>query len=509
MHKYAKLTTAAMFGALIVGAASGCAGKADITLWTGFGSSYTAAVNSLVESYKTLSGVTIDNQTQGSYDKLQTNINNSISTASYPNFANGYPDHFAGYIASSIQLELDPYIQAYNKATGKDLLSDYFPAYMVENQTLKYDSTGKAYTMGLPFNKSTEVMGYNGYFYDYAITVDKTLRVPTAWQDLEELGPKYLAVMDGLYGNVLWGIPTKEDEEKFTDYRVAKVDAPTPDHVQILDFSNVTKEKFRLVCYDSADNMFITIVRLWGGQYTSYTSEDAKKYKHGWAEFYSGENKAKTVAALESFKHYYDKGWFGLPEHVSDDSYSSTAFKNNQCMFTICSSGGLSYNISSTRFKLAPVPCFNDGETVRKYVISQGTNLALFDQGTDEQKQKAFDAIVAFTTGEIQAKWAVETGYYPASKSATNNAAYQALLTEKQDNPTKRAYQESAALNEKEYMDEAKQWNKFVDPGFAGSSAIRAEVKTIMSIVCAGEKTIDEILTESYGRIKTYVRTEN
>jgi len=35
MHKVAKLTTAAMFGALVMGAASGCGAKYDLLLWTG------------------------------------------------------------------------------------------------------------------------------------------------------------------------------------------------------------------------------------------------------------------------------------------------------------------------------------------------------------------------------------------------------------------------------------------------------------------------------------------
>lgn len=503
MHKYAKLTTAAMLGALIMGAATGCGGKADLIFWSGFGSSYTTAVNSLVDRYKAVSGVSIDNQTQGSYDKLQSNLNNSISTASYPNFTHGYPDHFAGYIKSSIQLPLDNYIKAYDAAHGTDLMKDYYAPYMKENMSLMYDAQGNPYVMGLPFNKSTEVMGYNGYFMDYALKQDSTLKVPETWQELMELGPKFMAVMETLYEKNLYGIPTTEDPEKFSAYAVG-LEAPSPDYEQILDCTKVTKDKFKLMCWDSTDNMFITIVRQWGGVYTSYSSEDAKKYGHGWAEFYTGENANKTKAALQAFKDLYDKDYFGLPGDISDDSYSSTGFKNNQTMFTICSSGGLSYNISTTRFKLAPIP-YNviDGKA-QKYVISQGTNLALLDQGTDVDKQKAFDAMVGISTGDLQASFAVETGYYPACETATKAAAYQNLLNNKQENPTQRAYQESAVLNENYYMKESEGWEKFVDPGFSGSSAIRAEVKTIMAIVFAGEKDFDTILSESYERIKAY-----
>lgn len=505
MKKISKLTTASMLGAMILGAASGC-GKVDLVIWTGFGASYTKAVQKLVDSYAESSGLVIDHQGQGAYDKLQTNMNNSVSTASYPNVANGYPDHFAGYIRSGIQVSLDKYIEAYNTKHGVDLLSDYYPQYMTENTSLAYDASGKGYVMGLPFNKSTEVMGYNAIFLAYCKSVDPSIKLPETWDEWKTEGPKMLAVMENLYGKRVFA-KGEVGSDELTDYEIVSGETETVDgKILVLDCKNVAKNKFRLLCWDSADNMFITLVRQWGGVYTSFTAEDAKKSKHGFAEFNSGENKAKTVAALSFFKELYDDGIFGLPSTVSDDSYSSTAFKNCACMFTICSSGGLSYNISDTmRFKLAAVP-YKDAD--KKYVISQGTNLALFDQGDEDTKQKAFDAIVAFTTGELQSSFAVETGYYPASKSAANHANYQNLINQPNDEltPTKLAYKESAILNEEVYMADDSGWIKFVDPGFVGSSAIRAEVKTIMAIVLAGEKSIESILNESYARLSGYTR---
>ena len=505
MHRNAKITTAAILGALIAGGASGCGPSADLILWTGFGAAYTQMLNStLVEPYVAQSGVTIENQSQGSYDKLQSNLNNSISTSSYPNFANGYPDHFAGYIKSNIQVPLDDYIDAYNKKNNVDLIADYYPEYMTENTTLKYKEDGTGYIMGLPFNKSTEVMGYNGVFMEYAQSLDNTIKVPETWDEWKVQGPKMLKVMDNLYGKHLYGIEDANDPDKHSAFEPVSPDAAPPSgKTLLLDCSTVTKERFRLLSWDSSDNMFITIIRQWGAEYTSYTSDDAKKYQHGWAEFASGENRAKTLEAMQFFLDLYNDGIFGLPGNISDSSYSSTAFKANQCMFTICSSGGLSYNIGTFRFKVAPIP-YKDAD--KKYVISQGTSLGLFDQGTEEQKQKAFDAIVAFTTGDLQGAWAAETGYYPASKSATNSQVYQDLIngTAAADNDSKKAYMESAQLNEKYYMNSESGWIKFVDPGFVGSSVIRTEVGTIMGIVLAKESTLEDILDESMKTLSTY-----
>ncbi len=505
MHKRAKITTTAILGALIAGGASGCGSKADITLWTGFGAAYTQAVNSLITRYQEQTGVIIENTSAGSYDNLQSKLSNSVSTASYPNFANGYPDHFAGYIASGILLELDPYIEAYNEANDTDLLADYYDNYMEENKMLKYKADGTPYVMGLPFNKSTEVMAYNGYFVEYAQALNSEITVPATWDEWTEMGPKYLAVMDTLYGKYLYAKVDPTDADKHTDFETVAEDGEKPEGKELLlDCTKVTKDKFRLLTWDSTDNMFITITRQWGATYTSYTSEDAKKYQHGWAEYARGENREKTIAAVDYFRNAYNEGIFGLPKNISDSSYSSDAFKGNKCMFTICSSGGLSYNIQTgSRLKLAPIP-YKDED--HKLVISQGTNLALFDQGTDDEKQKAFDAMVAFTTGDLQGSWAVETGYFPASKSATNSEAYQELISNPQDNQIKVAYQESAKLNEEVYMNSTleKTWTKFVDPGFVGSSAIRQEVATVISIALGSEKTTEQILDETMTRLSTY-----
>ncbi len=505
MHRNAKITTAVILGALIAGGASGCGASADLIMWTGFGAAYTTMLNStLVEPYCADNGIVIENQSQGSYDKLQSNMNNSISTSSYPNFANGYPDHFAGYIKSNIQVPLDDLIAKYDEAHGTNLIADYYPEYMTENTTLKYKADGTGYIMGLPFNKSTEVMGYNGYFMEYAQSINPEIKVPETWDEWTVQGPKMLAVMDTLYGKYLFGIEDASDPDKHSQFEVRdSSDVKDDGKILLLDCSTVTKDRFRLLSWDSSDNMFITIVRQWGSEYTSYTSDDAKKYQHGWAEFASGENKAKTLDALNYFLDLYNNGIFGLPGNISDSSYSSTAFKANQCMFTICSSGGLSYNIGTFRFKVAPIPY---KEADKKYVISQGTSLGLFDQDDDVKQQMAFDAMVAFTTGNLQGAWAAETGYYPASKSATNSEVYQALIngTAGVDNATKKTYMESAQLNENYYMNAESGWKKFVDPGFVGSSVIRTEVGTIMGIVLAKEKTPEQIINESIATLSNY-----
>ena len=298
----------------------------------------------------------------------------------------------------------------------------------------------------------------------------------------------------------------------------------------LMDMHDVTPETCRLMSWDASDNMFITVVRQWGGVYTSYSEADMKMANpHGWVEFNNTSvkndkgvtvnSREKTIAALTFFNGLFgdmddaSSQIFGLPANFGG-LYSSDAFKANKVKFTVCSSGGLSYNTGGgQRFRLAPIPYYDAGELENKYVISQGTNLALFDQGDAATLKKAFSAMVDFTTGGVQASWACDTGYFPGAKSAANAPAYKEMLESTDySNANVVAYRESAQINEDEYMVEAKGWTKFVDPGFVGSSTIRATVKNILANVFnhvgagkEGEKTYEAVLNEAYTTLKDYV----
>jgi ABC-type glycerol-3-phosphate transport system substrate-binding protein len=267
--------------------------------------------------------------------------------------------------------------------------------------------------------------------------------------------------------------------------------------------------------------MFITLVRQFGAQFTSYTAADRHdesipvQKRHGYVEFLSGDNKAKTLQAMQmvldlagdgsdmSKQIFAPTGTFG--------SYSSGAFAMNAVLFTICSTGGLSYNINANQeFRVAPVP-YNTAD--KKFVISQGANITVFNQGyigsedgksytAEQMADMCFEAIVKMTTGDNQAKFASLTGYFPASKSATESQVYQDFLKGTETDPIKRAYRDGARINSSEYMTAEKGWTKFVDPGFLGSSEIRSTVNTLItSLITNHTKAgfdLDSFMTTAY-----------
>ena len=154
-------------------------------------------------------------------------------------------------------------------------------------------------------------------------------------------------------------------------------------------------------------------------------------------------------------------------------------------------------------FRVHPIPYYDDGINVRKFVIDQGADIVLTDFDLNEfNNNKTFESLVELTTGENQANWCLNTGYYPTSKSASNSAIYQEFLNEatpagiqnymsKNDcseseakqhaysSQTRVAYREGANVNQNEYMNLMKNWIKFEDAPFIGSDNVRLFVKQI------------------------------
>ena len=469
-----------------------CFGKKDknangVLFWSSFGGAYTTVLNGVVDGIKAETGIEIEHASQGSYDEINRNMISAIAVGDYPNIAMGYPDHFATYLSSGILTPLDDYLSEAD-------IADYYAEYMNENYF--YDDGGanaqkKIYA--LPFNKSTELLGYNGVFVDYCATQDAELaNIPRTWGDWEVQGPKYNAIFTGLMGKKVYGIQAVNG--KASDFEVLAADAAAPEGKKLLlDMSKVDPKTSCLMSWDATDNAFITLVRQWGAEYTNLPeSEKTKQAKKriGQVMFNSAENQPKVVEMLKFFNKLNKAGLFGTPASLGG-SYSSDAFAQAKVMFMICSSGGLSYNTAKWehRFSVSPIP-YKDASL--KQVISQGANICLTNRGNFEDSVKV---IKALTTGKFQTNWCLETGYYPCSKSALESAEYQAFIKEDEtlspekafESPTRVAYREGSRLNAEEYMGAGKGWVKFVDPAFKGSSDIRQVVKGVLASVFALE----------------------
>ena len=508
MKKVSRLFTGAAFlGMAVVAAACGKSGSKDkaaynFKMWTGFGSDYTGQINKVVEKFnqKHAGVIKITHEQKGDYDSLETQILNSVSTSSFPNIACGYPDHFAEYWKKGILNPLDDYITRYDQEHGTNLMGDYYSQYMKENKEIGYDDDGTAFTLGLPFNKSTEVMLCNGYYFDFFKEHDPSISVPTTWDDLLALAPKLRAVVDSQHledAESKYIIGTVGNDGHATGTRVSSTNdcSGSEQVLQEIDKLNSGEKPFYALGYDSADNAFITILHQWNVPYTSYSYDDYKNHEqYGKALFWQSANQAATRAALKYFVDLNAAKGFGVPKTFKEELFCTAALEQGRCLFTIGSSGGLNKpDFDGKRLDIYPI-LYKDA--AHKAVISQGTSLGLFNQYTsvetyEEEMYQAFSTMVELTTGELQAEWVTSTGYFPSSKSAYDDPQYQALLHN--DNPTRleTLYRDAGNVNDNTYY--AQGWDRFVDPGFCGSNSIRVAIKSILQQITTGTSIDDAV----------------
>lgn len=473
-----------------------------IEFWTGFGSDMTKALtndegsgvlDAFMEEYPYIK---VDYDSKGGYTNLQKAVNLSVTSRTYPNIIVGYPDHFAGYITSNLQYELDSFIES--EEYGMDL-SLFNSQFLKENQELVYkdEEKTKPYTMGIPFNKSTEVLVYNKTFFDYY-----NLTPPNTWAEVETVCEAAYNIVDNLFKNAT----TKEDLIVTDDN--GKV---------ILDYSAsetmTSADDFYPISWDSQSNFFITTCRQWKGDYTSMDDVE-----HGYIEFDNDNVKKGLNYFVNMFKNHY----LGIPDTFGESQYCSNPFKALKSIMTISSSAGIKNNIpSGNKFEVGikEIP-YNTEDA--KYVISQGTNLALL-KGSADETTASWLLLKYLTEGEGNVEFAINTGYLPVTSGTKTingeevgigeqSETYLEFLKSKSPLALDQCRVQVASIAKNNYT-EGNKWTKFVDPAFRGSSAIREEVGSVFPILFYGSEgktyNADTIMDYLYGRLSAYVRKDS
>lgn len=458
-------------------ALSSCGLGGGLRFWSCFGSAYTGALDSMCEKVTKKTGVKINHESKGSYPEVRRQMISAIAAGDYPSIAAGYPDHIVSYLEHDILTPLDSYLSKKEK-------DDYYANYLSEN--IFYDNSGTKTQRiyGVPFNKSTELLGYNGVFVDYCESVSPGLgTLPVTWQEWAERGPDYMAIYNDLVTRKVKLYGKQDSKGNASNFAEAKATGLS----LLLDFSKVKTNHNYLMAYDSTDNAFITFVRQWGAQYTELPESEAVKpagRRKGKVLFTSSTNLPKVRDMFKFFRGLFKERIFCVPGNLGT-SYASEPFEQCQVMFMICSSGGLSYNTTKKeyRFSVAPVPYYSKDGSTNKYVIAQGANLCVTNAGKTEDAVKVLKAL---TTDEIQADWCLQTGYFPGSKSAYNTKKYQNFLKSTDyKNPTTVAYREGAKVNSNIYNNTESGWHNFVDPAFVGSAILREKLTGLLKAAFA------------------------
>ncbi len=503
--KKSKLKVLALGGLLSVALAS-CGGETleaersvDMSLdtkgttiewWTGFGSDITGYLDDqILPDFLAETGITITHTTKGGYDNLQKAVNLGAGRRTYPNIVVGYPDHFASYVASNMQLRLDPYFE--NDPDGKAFMDDIYPSYMEENQQLEFKEDGTGYTLGVPFNKSTEVLVYNENFFNSDVVKGWGIpSVPATWDQVESYGKIAVEKLTPYFGKILGDDGKGYDKE-----------SDLPEDVSILaNLTTATADTFYFLGYDSTANLFITSLRQWGGKYTEVDPSTGM----GYAVY----DNAECRAMLEFMRRLSNEHVLAIPSSFGGTSlYCSDYYKNYQCMMNVGSSAGLSHYTDANLKSTSGVTSVPYKDEDHKYVISQGTNLAMLNKGTDTEVLASWKALKYLATGETNGLFCALTGYYPATKSSYNSKNYQEFLNATPTDENDANKKKAAKANSEIYDADNSKWHKFVDAGFNGSSVVRTEVSSLISRVLLEDTSIDTIISESYATISSYVRS--
>ncbi len=462
----------------------------EIDWWTGFGSDITGYLDDqILPEFQEKTGIKINHVTKGGYDNLQKAVNLGAGKRTYPNIVVGYPDHFASYVASNMQLRLDPYFSA--DSEGQSFMDDIYPSYMEENQQLEFKEDGTGYTLGVPFNKSTEVLVYNeGFFNSDIVKGWGIAKVPQTWDEVKTYGEIAVEKLTPFFGKVLG-----------TDGIGYSKESDLPTGVDVLcNLMEVEASAFYFLGYDSTANLFISSLRQWGGKYTELDTSTGL----GYAVY----NNAECKAMLEFMRDLSNKHILAIPASFGGTSlYCSDFYKNYQCMMNVGSSAGLSHYTDAKLKTTSGVTSVPYKDEDHKYVISQGTNLAMLNKGTDEQILASWKALKYLATGETNGLFCALTGYYPATKSSYNSTTYQEFLNAAPSDENDANKKKAAKANAEIYDADDSKWHKFVDVGFNGSSVVRTEVSSVISRVMIENTSIDTILDESYNNISAYVRS--
>ena len=169
----------------------------QINFWTGFGKDITEGLDQIIADFEAeYPYIDIVHESKGGYSGLTKAINLAITTRKYPQVALGYPDHFAQYIYNGIQCDLSGYINSSDPDLKIDI-NDFNSDFLKENLELAYknDDTSTPYIMGLPFNKSTEVMVYNKTLFDFY-----GLTVPTTWDEVKTVAEQFQTKLNANIG---------------------------------------------------------------------------------------------------------------------------------------------------------------------------------------------------------------------------------------------------------------------------------------------------------------------
>lgn len=468
-------------------------------------SEYYFAKDAIVEFNKLYPNIKVEPTYKGSYSEIQTAVNTALNSGDTPSIASCYADHVAGYKKAGASLDMTGYIDdaTIGLGLGNDgkttdattAKADYNQSYL-SNESGMYKE--KAF-YSLPYSKSGETMVINKSVFD---KVGAGECGTTTKDDYTNYSAPVAAASKTAYAvpknwTDLMATATKMKTDFATIFN-GNTEAAANDGGQY-DADGYFKAV--PVCYDSAENMYITFCDMLGIPYTSNESDEVAKQ----VLF----NNADAKKLLVQLKKWNNEGLLATQNQLyitnaakGYHQYSSTLVAQGKCMVAFSSTAGATYFATNSSFQaqLNETPTIDKsiygtgtGSTAKSHVMSQGPSLTFFKK-KDAKEQYASWIFYKFLTNSLNtANLSVAKSYFPLRASSYNSDTIKAMTDlagtttiESSYNDKKKDYTGQVLKLNTTYTND----NRYVSsPVFDYSSSCRTAVGNIVTTIF-NDKTI-------------------
>ena len=396
--------------------------KVEIAFWHTFGQTIQDNLKPQIQKFQDLIkandgvDVTVNLVPLSNYQTINEDINKGLTTGNIPTIAVAYPDHVADYIEAEgneqgkYVVNLNDFINDSKVGLGKekflgdaegDSITDFIPAYIEGGKSFTREGQ---YT--LPYMKSTEAMLYN-----YEAVVKVLAHYKPEFQGAENAIKEYMDNLD-------WA----EFMELCRQTATYK--------------SEINPALKQAAFYDSDANLFISQLHQAGVDYSSIVTNAAGK-KVGHIDFAEGENRTKAEKIVSDLRDNYNEVVNGVHLFTTKgafSTYGSDSFKNIESVFTIGSTGGSGYNLTSDfTIGVCKVPSLVKTNPI---YVTQGPDLAIFNNPKLSEKANSDRTLYAWklmkylTNAENNCKICLlgSEGYLPVRDSAYSEDLYLEML---------------------------------------------------------------------------------
>lgn len=466
--------------------------KVEISFWHTFGQTIQDNLKPQIKKFQELVkanegvDVTVNLVPCSNYDTINEDIDKGLKSGkNIPTLAVAYPDHVADYIEDEgtqpgkYVVDLNTYINDSKVGLGKekylgdaegDSISDFIPAYIEGGQN--FTRQGQ-FTM--PYMKSTEAMLYN---YDAVVKV------------LAHYKPEFNGAENAIK-NYMDNLDWAEFMELCRQTATYK--------------NEINPALAQAAFYDSDSNLFISQLYQSNIKYSSIvTNSNGKKVGH--IDFAEGEDRTKAEAMVTSLRNYYNEIVNGVHLFTTKgafSTYGSDSFKNVESVFTIGSTGGSGYSLTSSfKIGVCKVPPMVGTNPI---YVTQGPDLCIFnnpdlsDAANSARVLYAWKLMKYLTNSANNCKICLlgSEGYLPVRESAYTEDLYLEFLEAGE------IQAEIAELVENKIAG-----RYFSSPCFPGSTVLRKEVGGIITEALTSSSSITDIFNVAINNAALMIKQE-